>query len=185
MSSTIVDMGGTTGTRVHVTWRDLVSAAPGLILEFGVFRGASFRQICDAASPRIVHGFDSFRGLEEDWRLPHYPKGTFDRQGEAPPNIRENGRLIVGRVEETLVPFLARHPGQVAFAHFDMDLYAPTKFALKALAWRFVTGSILLFDEWTIGDDERRAFLEFKKETGHEAEFIGARNAHSWAFQIK
>src|SRR5688500_7101450 len=62
----------------------------GLIMEFGVYRGASLRKIARRCTVD-VHGFDSFEGLPDDWT--HFQKrGRFSLQGEAPrfeePNIR-------------------------------------------------------------------------------------------------
>src|SRR5208282_2854043 len=50
--------------------------AQGLLLEFGVAGGTSIRHI--ASSTRsLVHGFDSFEGLPEDWSGRHEPKGAY------------------------------------------------------------------------------------------------------------
>ena len=54
----------------------------------------------------------------------------------------------MGWVEETLPVWLAHHPGTITFAHFDMDVYKPTRFALERIAPRLQHGSLLLFDEF-------------------------------------
>src|SRR5580658_354333 len=42
------------------------SSVDGLVLEFGVYRGNTLAAIA-RADPRTAHGFDSFKGLPEDW----------------------------------------------------------------------------------------------------------------------
>ena len=166
---------------------DILAAAPadGLILEFGVFRGGSLRQICAAAAPRIVYGFDWFRGLPEHWLLPHYRRGTFDTGGRPPDRIPKNGKIVVGLVQDTLGPFLSKHPDDpIAFVHFDMDIYSATSCALMTLKDRFRAGSICLFDEWMITDHEQRAFGEFLRDTGWRAEYLGRRNRYAHAFRL-
>lgn len=159
--------------------------ADGMVLEFGVARGASLKQICDIVYPRKVYGFDWFYGIPEPWAI--YPRGHCSTGG-ALPSVRSNAELVVGLVQNTLDGFLASHPGPVAFAHFDMDLYSATSFALTRLKDRFRAGSILLFDEYPqeidVEQHERRAFEEFLSDTGFGAEFIGKRQWHAYAFRL-
>lgn len=100
------------------------------------------------------------------------------------PDVPWNGELVVGLVEETLDKFLAEHSEPVAFVHFDMDLYAPTIFALRRL--RFRPGSILLFDEITGNErndnNEGRALAEFGVE---RVERIGQIGGESVAYVVR
>ena len=59
------------------TLRAALSHAPpeGLFLEFGVASGSTLTAIVEKAPPGMVHGFDSFQGLPEDWR-PGFPAGS-------------------------------------------------------------------------------------------------------------
>ena len=122
----------------------------------------------------LIHGFDSFEGLPEDWRT-GFPKGTF--RMDALPEVRPNVELHKGWFDETLPNFVRQHPGAVAFLHLDADLYSSTKEVLSALGDRLVVGSVLQFDEyfnypgWREG--EFRAFEEFVAESGVEFEYIG------------
>ena len=50
--------------------------AEGLVLEFGVEKGASLRHLA-GLTPRTVHGFDSFEGLPGDWGGTKETKGLF------------------------------------------------------------------------------------------------------------
>ena len=127
----------------------LESSRVGLILEFGVFTGTSLR-LWGNNLDQTVYGFDSFEGLEQTF-------GGFDastkflRRGRKPNRIGRNSQLVIGRVEESLEPFLANqslgNEGQVIFCHFDMDVYEPTKFVLDKIRDRFRPGTLLLFDE--------------------------------------
>ncbi|MDD2860548.1 MAG: class I SAM-dependent methyltransferase, partial [Acidiphilium sp.] len=63
----------------------------GLVLEFGVEKGLSITCLANA-TPRIVHGFDSFQGLPDDWSGTAAARGTFDRPG-APPKVPAHARL--------------------------------------------------------------------------------------------
>lgn len=145
---------------------------PGLVLEFGVRRGASLRHIA-AAAGQTAHGFDSFAGLPENWGIA--PLGALST-GLSLPEIDADIRLYPGWFEETLPAFLADHAGDVRFANIDSDLYSSARTVLTALAPRIVAGSVLVFDEM-IGnpswrDDEYKAFREFEAETGTRFEII-------------
>src|ERR1700682_5828012 len=56
-----------------------------LYLEFGVFRGESIRLWSQMLRNKdsLLHGFDSFEGLPEDWS-PLYGKGHFSTKGALP-----------------------------------------------------------------------------------------------------
>src|SRR5450432_5940 len=92
---------------------------PGLCLEFGVYRGSSINLIASLMAG-VVHGFDSFEGLPENWREGH-EAGTFSLPSL--PSVRDNVVLIKGWFQDTLPPFLEEHRGTVSFVHVDCDLY--------------------------------------------------------------
>ncbi|MBJ3777482.1 class I SAM-dependent methyltransferase [Acuticoccus mangrovi] len=123
----------------------------GIVMELGVYQGAGINQFADVLAARgdsrTLYGFDAFKGLSEDWFGKSIAaRANFDRKGR-PPKVRPNVELVVGWVEETLAPFLAAHPGPVAFVHLDTDTYTPARLALELLKPRFAAGSIVLFDE--------------------------------------
>jgi len=62
--------------------------------------------------------------------------------------VIKNCEFIIGWVEDTLMSFLDLHKGPIAFVHFDMDVYEPTKFVLEAISERLLPGTIILFDEF-------------------------------------
>jgi hypothetical protein len=155
---------------------------PGLVLEFGVSTGGTIRDIslhCDK-----VYGFDSFKGLPEDWRS-GMPAGTFDCNV---PNVPENVELVVGLIQDTIDDFMKEHPEDVSFIHVDVDLYSSTKCILSKLKGRIKSGTIITFDEiWLYEgyeEHEFKAFLEFINDTGFEIENLGSRHTEARTFRI-
>jgi hypothetical protein len=143
--------------------------AEGLVLEFGVATGDTLSRIAAKRSP--AHGFDSFEGLPEDWRT-GFTKGAF---AQAAPTV-PGATLHVGWFEDTLPGFFATHPGPIAFAHIDADLYSSTVTIFREAEDRLVEGSVLLFDEYFNfpgGEQhEHKAFTEFIERTGHGFEYL-------------
>jgi hypothetical protein len=152
---------------------------PGSIVELGVSRGISFftwHKFLEIFSPmdtsRKLYGFDSFEGLTDftdkdgssdsvahDKRHGGWSAG--DVEGEIfklaeltnGDNVlaRERSRLIKGRIQDTLDPFLAENPGlRISVLHLDMDIYEPTIYALERLWDRVVPGGIVVFDEYGV-----------------------------------
>ena len=123
----------------------------GLLVEFGFYTGTSAKRLTDGmpkdGGEPVLYSFDAFRGLRDSWSAVGSSIGAFDLGGIEPES--PNGvKLVVGWVEDTLPSWLASHPGTVSFAHFDMDVYPPTRFALEHIAPRLQRGSLLLFDEF-------------------------------------
>jgi len=144
---------------------------PGLYLEFGVGRGKSMRWI----APRVkgvVHGFDSFDGIQEHWN--GNPIGAFAQKRM--PKVPENVEFHVGYFDATLPVFLKEHDGAVAFLHVDCDLYSSTVTIFEALGERLQPGAIVLFDEYynfhRWQQHEFRAFQEFVEKSGVKYEYI-------------
>src|SRR5262249_28322952 len=126
-----------------------VPLEPGLILECGVFEGASITKIAKRYPDRTVFGFDSFEGLPEDWVRAHdyYPKGFFGTNGELPA-VPSNVRLVKGWFADTLPKFREDNEGRkISLLHVDCDLYSSTKCIFDHLGPLFQGGMILVFDE--------------------------------------
>lgn len=157
------------------------AAVEGLVLEFGVYRGASLQMIAERSARGVVHGFDSFEGLPEDWTGGR-TKGRFSLGGEIPPIEAPNVVLHKGWFEQTLPAFLEAHPGPARFVHVDCDLYRSTRTVLGHLAPRLSAGTIIVFDEyfnypgWR--EHEYRAFAELVRQRGIVYEYIGYASAH-------
>jgi hypothetical protein len=164
------------------------STGGGLVLEFGVYKGASLRFWGNNLNNQVF-GFDSFEGLAETFGgIDSSTK--FLRQGKKPRRIGKNSHLIVGRVENTLENFLKEHPvsglneeenGRIRFCHFDMDVYEPTKYVLERIKSRLQPGSLLLFDEF-IGNpnwkhSEYKALKETLEDTRYEWVAFGPNQA--------
>lgn len=140
---------------------DEASAREGVVLEMGVFDGGSINRMARRMwlqdAKRKVYGLDSFKGLEESWSSTDH-HGRFDVGGVPPKGIDSKIHLIHGRVEEVLEHFLHTENPTFALIHFDMDLYAPTKFALTKLLPHLSSGTLILFDElygypgWEFGE---------------------------------
>jgi hypothetical protein len=149
-----------------------LSQAPkeGLVCEFGVYSGSTLRRI--SAQRSGAHGFDSFSGLPEDWRVSHL-QGAFSVDALPPVGGAE---LHVGWFDDTLPGFMAEHSGPAAFLHLDADLYSSTVTVFNAFEDRIGPGTVLLFDEyfnypgWQ--EHEHKAFLEFIEKTGLSYEYI-------------
>ncbi len=150
--------------------------AEGLIAEFGVWRGVSLNLLARAARPRIVHGFDSFQGLREDWRGWGLRKGTFDTGGRAP-RVEPNVRLTAGWFDASLPGFLSSNPGPFSFAHVDSDTYEAAHCVLGLIGPRIAEGTVIVFDEylgyrgWRLG--EFRAWQEFVAARSVAYEYLG------------
>jgi hypothetical protein len=147
--------------------------ANGLVLEFGVYTGSTIRHIADRLRGRQVYGFDSFEGLDEPWMY-HSP-GLF--KIEQLPTVPENVTLVKGLFQNTSSHFLASHPGDIAFAHIDSDLYSSCKYILETFGSRIIPGTVILFDEyynyprWQEG--EFKAFHEWCAAARASFEFVG------------
>jgi hypothetical protein len=159
----------------------------GLVMEFGVYQGASLRAIA-RRTHGTVFGFDSFQGLPEDWT--HFQKkARYSLEGKFPKFDEPNIKLVVGLFEDTLPGFLAQHAGPARFVHIDSDLYSSATTVLGRLEERIVPGTVILFDEyfnypgWE--HHEYRAFQEFVARTGLGYDYVGlASGAQSVAVRI-
>jgi len=179
----------------HVELFKMTLDIPGDIVELGVFRGLGLftwanllEAYCIGDRTKIVYGFDNWRGfsgLSPEDSLPTrdvgkvvggFDSGAYleevedaiaifdsDRFIPAKPRIK----LVQGEIETTVPQFVELNPGvRFSLAHFDCDLYRPTKVALAALWDRISRGGVLVFDEYGIPDwpGETAAVDEFIKD---------------------
>lgn len=146
----------------YETLRHALSLAPsgGLALEFGVYTGTTLGIIAEARGDGAVYGFDSFKGLPENWRS-GFPEGAFDTDGL--PEV-SGAELVVGWFDEVLPGFLAEHEGPVDFLHVDCDLYSSSKTVLELVGPRLCPGSVVLFDEYfNYPDWQRHEYLAWQE----------------------
>lgn len=170
----------------HYSFRQRPST--GLLLEFGVYRGASInsfaQELQQKRDDRPIYGFDAFLGLSEDWAGHSVEKHAHFSLGGSAPEVESNVRLVTGWVEDTLPAFLAQNPGPIAFIHIDTDTYTPCKTILALCADRLVPGTVILFDEllsypgWRVGEYKAlcesidRDLYVWKAFAGHRAMLV-------------
>ena len=168
---------------------------PGSIVELGVSRGVSFftfHKLLEVFAPtdtsKKVYGFDSFEGLsdfsEKDGKSSVDLANDKQTGGWSAKDVedeifalasifnadnilaRERSKLIKGRIQDTLIPFLEATPGlRISLLHLDLDLYEPTLYALEHLWDLLVPGACVVFDEYGLPPwgGEAAAFDEFAK----------------------
>jgi len=146
----------------------------GHCLEFGVYKGGTIRFIASQVGPsQLVHGFDSFEGLNEAWSG---DPSRFDAQGRLP-NVPSNVLLHKGYFADTLPKWAAGNPGPISFLHIDSDLYESARCIFEHLSDRIVPGTIIVFDEYfnypNWQDHEYRAFQELVGRCQIRYEYLG------------
>ena len=160
----------------------------GLILEFGVRKGETIKEISKRTKNRICHGFDSFEGLPEDWSGQPYPKGAYSEKGIIP-KLAKNIKIHKGWFHETLPIFLEKHQEMVDFIHFDCDLYSSTKTVLDLIGNRIRKDTILIFDEYfnypTWQQHEFKAFQEFVMAKNISYEYLAFTSKSAVCIKIK
>ena len=119
-------------------------APAGAVLEFGVADGGSIADIASIHNG-IVHGFDSFEGLPEDWAGHTETPGTFDRGGALPKVRRMSSCTRAGSATRFGVEGGACR--QVGFLHMDCDILV-TRDVLALMKDRLQVGTIIKFDEY-------------------------------------
>lgn len=62
-------------------------------------------------------------------------------------NLYDNVKLIEGWIQRTLPDNM---PVQIAMLRLDMDIYAPTKFALERLYPLITSGGVVIIDDWAL-----------------------------------
>ena len=160
---------------------------PGsLVVECGVFRGASLEVLARAYPDHPVLGFDSFEGLPETWDRPDmaFDRGAFALGQDERPQARHfppNVQLVKGWFEETLPAFAAAaaDAATIGFLHVDCDIYSSTRTVLESLEPLFAARTVVVFDELlnypTYEKHEVLALFEFLRDRHptYAVEWIG------------
>ena len=143
----------------------------GLFLEFGVSIGETTKFIAKKINPKILHGFDSFDGLPENWF--YLEQKAFSTNGKIP-NLPRNVKIHKGLFKETLKDFEINQP--ISFLHIDCDLYSSTKTIFEYVGKNLVKDSIIVFDEYMNHpywqEHEFMAFQEFVKENNVKYDYL-------------
>lgn len=176
----------------HIDLFKMTLDVPGDIAELGVFRGLdlmTWANLLEAYAignrTKTVYGFDNWEGFVsvdaedggEDPKMQREVGGysparhkeellaaieIFDADRFIPQKPRI--KLVEGDISETVPAFLDEFPGvRFSLVHFDCDMYAPTKAALKPMWDRLSRGGVMLFDEYAIKEwpGETKAVDEF------------------------
>lgn len=152
----------------------LEQVVAGHHMEFGVYKGGTIRFIARRVRPsQIVHGFDSFQGLDQAWSG---DPSRFDAHGKLP-RVPSNVVLHKGYFADTLPVWIEDHPGPVGFLHIDCDLYLSTKTIFEHLADRIVPGTVIVFDQYfnypNWQEHEFRAFQELVERFQVRYQYLG------------
>ena len=109
-------------------------AIDGLFLEFGVCTGKTINFIAALNPKKTIYGFDSFKGLPEDWdqgpntngKRKIFKKGTFAFVDENKlPNFLHNVKIYKGLFKDVLPEYKKNNKNKaIAFMHIDSDLYS-------------------------------------------------------------
>lgn len=164
--------------------RRRISGQAPLYLEFGVFEGRTLRWWAGHLSQpggRLV-GFDSFRGLPEDWR-PGIGAGHFTTGG--PPQIDDSRvSFQVGWFDDTLPGFDPPEHDQL-IVNVDCDLYSSAATVLTWLEPHLQPGTLLYFDELPDRDHEMRAFFELRGRSSLTFRPVGVgHGGMHWLFEV-
>lgn len=142
----------------------------GLWLEFGVYEGRSLRMLAANRRAAKVFGFDSFKGLPEDWKA-GVPKGSF---AVNTPPVVDGAELVVGMFEDTLPTF--NFSELVSLVHVDCDIGSAAQTALRAVEPNLADVSYVVFDElWNYDGFEKhemRALYDQLVTAGYDVEFL-------------
>ena len=154
--------------------------------EFGVREGRSLNWLIDEYPQQVIHAFDSWEGLPEDW---NHGTGKVADMTCAIPSVPKHIQLHEGWFKDTLPIWKAHNKGPVAFLHMDADIYSSTKEVLFGLNDRIVPGTVITFDElcnfrlsgkmskWQ--DQEFLALVEWLDQCKREIKPIN----RNWAYQ--
>ena len=126
-----------------------VSLTEGNILEFGVFQGNTIRRIAEHFPKDVIHGFDSFEGLPEDWDVGHrvIPREEFDRAGKLP-EVPENVKFWVGWFDDTLPKYLNQYNDKIKLLNLDSDLYSSATTVFNHLNDFIVKDTVIILDDF-------------------------------------
>lgn len=175
----------------------------GHICEFGVFKGSTINLIAEHFPSCIIHGFDSFEGLPENWILTNeeltqknikHKKGTFSVNKL--PNVKNNVILHKGFFEESLPIWHKHQPSNffISLLHIDCDLYSSSKFVLNFLNLNIKKDTIIVFDDFYRWDNpklyefweegEYKALKEWIEMYDREIEIV-SRSRYGWQTAVK
>ena len=134
-----------TSIRKHLEMSADLAPPGGLWCEFGVREGRSLRWLIEHSPDQIIHAFDSWQGLPEDW---NHGTGKVADMSCDPPEVPAHIQLHQGWFADTVPAWKRTNTGPVSFLHMDADIYSSTKEVLTLLNDQIVPGTVITFDEF-------------------------------------
>ena len=131
--------------RKHLVESTRAITLKGHWCEFGVRAGRSLNWMIDEYPKQVIHAFDSWQGLPEEW---NHGTGKVADMSCNPPTVPEHIHLHKGWFKDTVPTWKENNKGPVAFLHMDADIYSSTKEVLTLLNDRIVPGTVITFDEF-------------------------------------
>ena len=134
-----------TSIRKHLEMSADLAPPGGLWCEFGVREGRSLRWLIEHSPDQIIHAFDSWQGLPEDW---NHGTGKVADMSCDPPEVPAHIQLHQGWFADTVPAWKRTNTGPVSFLHMDADIYTSTITVLSELNDQIVPGTVIVFDEF-------------------------------------
>lgn len=149
-------------------------------LEFGVWQGRSINYMAHIRPQCIFHGFDSFEGLPENWKIGHN-KGHFKTEFYKL-KFRQNVIIHKGWFEDTIKE-IKDCDQKIAGIHIDCDLGSSTTTILNELNDLIIKNKpLLLFDEmYNYNEFEKhefKSFLDWANSNNLNFEVLATNLAH-------
>lgn len=127
-------------TKVHMI-KQLLGIAPNkTAIELGVYQGGITRMMLEEGFD--VYACDTFNGIAGSGKNDLHKNGEFS-SGDISDYIN-GAKIIKGELPASLEGFRA----EIGFAHFDLDVYEPTKDCIEIIWPMMVDGGIMVFDDY-------------------------------------
>jgi hypothetical protein len=162
--------------------KEVVKESPIDYLEFGVYKGDSIKEWIglNLNLESRFFGFDTFTGLPEDWTY-SLKRGEFDLKGNVPIIGDKRVKIVKGRFQETLRPFLKEFQKKNRMLiHLDADLYSSTLYVLSQLDSILDKNDLLAFDEFSNVTGEFRSFIDYKVAFERDFNMVSKVSSNGW-----
>lgn len=139
----------------------------GDMAECGVYQGDSAEFICNFKEAKILHLFDTFKGMPaRHWTDEEkYYEGRFEDTSAKAVRERLNSwkdvKIYVGQVQKTLKRI---EDIKFSFVNLDMDIHLPTQFALEFFYPRMTKGGIIMLHDYIHSVGVRIAVMALKQK---------------------
>lgn len=156
--------------RLYTLYQALWECSDGIIVESGAYKGGSAKFMSMIHPTRELYVIDTFKGhAKEDISIkdPNHKVGYFnDASYDKVVSLfcgNPNVHVLKGRIQDVISGIPKKRIGVL---HLDMDIYAPTKFALDNLSKMMISGGIIVIDDYGFKtcDGVRKAVDEFLME---------------------